>query len=447
MANPNIQFRIDAVLGDTSTLRQQIANLNTQLSLQLDNSQALNAIQQVQTQINNLRNSLNMNLNIGNISGNGNGNGNGGRGGNGNTNIASATLTTETLQQTTDLYSRISATLDGVVQRITVMRDAQGQIVSGTVTVADGIQTWVRNLEFVDGEFQRVLTTGRDNVSTINRSNELYREAVSLINQIAEVERQSVNSTGETATAYQEKLNYLNSELIALMQSDNFNNLITAEQREQISNLARMAVLNQQVAEAKSTDTQRTQQQHSAYSQIATLMKQINTTEIQMNGTEGELRAAYQQKLNILNQQLNAVRQILINNGLINAESEQELNTLRQKLNAEKKISEEKDKQRNATTNTKSFSEQLTNTLKMSLMWGTAYKLWNQISEGIQECIQYAKDYDEALTNIRIVTMGTREETEKLMDTYNEIGQTLGASTTDVASGAVDWLSKIGLVA
>ena len=440
----DIEFKVDAILGDSSKLRQQIQDLRTELELHIDNSQALNAIQQVQSQINTLRQSMgNLSLNV-NVSGvNGNvGSGSNSGIGNVNNHIAKATLTPEVLQQGTELYNQISNTLDGIVQRITVVRDGQSQIASGTVTVSDGMQTWVRNLEFVDGEFKRVLATGRDNISTIGRSNELYREAASLINQIAEVERQSVGVNAEISNAYQQKLNYLNNELTVLMQSDEFNRLTTAEQREQISNLSRMAVLNRQVAEVKNIDAQRTQQSRTVYNQISSLMKEIAQTEKSMIGTEGGVKNAYQQKLNLLNQQLLKLQEIAGINNLLTPKQREELDFLRQKLKAEQDISTEKNKQNKNTTNAVNYGQMLKNILEQSLLWGSAYKMWGQVREGIQECIQYAKDYDEALTNIRIVTMGTREETERLMDTYNEIGQTLGASTIDVAEGAVDWLRQ-----
>lgn len=65
---------------------------------------------------------------------------------------------------------------------------------------------------------------------------------------------------------------------------------------------------------------------------------------------------------------------------------------------------------------------------------------------GISSCVNYTEDLNEALTNIRVVTMDTKEATEDLLDTYNQMGQKLGANTLDIAGGAVDWLNKIGLL-
>lgn len=48
-------------------------------------------------------------------------------------------------------------------------------------------------------------------------------------------------------------------------------------------------------------------------------------------------------------------------------------------------------------------------------------------------------DLDGALTDLRIVTGGTIEETEALIDTYNEMAKSLGSTTATVSEAAVEW--------
>lgn len=93
-----------------------------------------------------------------------------------------------------------------------------------------------------------------------------------------------------------------------------------------------------------------------------------------------------------------------------------------------------------------SLSTMLASAIERFAVWGVAMKVWTRIGEGISECINYAKELDSAMTNIRVVTMDTKEATDGLLKSYNQIGQELGASTTDIAEGAVDWLNKIGLL-
>ena len=84
----------------------------------------------------------------------------------------------------------------------------------------------------------------------------------------------------------------------------------------------------------------------------------------------------------------------------------------------------------------------LASAIERFAVWGVAMKVWTGIGEGISECINYAKELDFAMTNIRVVTMDTKEATDALLSSYNQLGQELGASTTDIANGAIDWLRQ-----
>lgn len=64
------------------------------------------------------------------------------------------------------------------------------------------------------------------------------------------------------------------------------------------------------------------------------------------------------------------------------------------------------------------------------------------LSSGVSTLISNVKELDEAMTDLRIVTGDTREETYDLLKTYNEMAQTLGTTTAEVSSGAVDWLRQ-----
>lgn len=58
---------------------------------------------------------------------------------------------------------------------------------------------------------------------------------------------------------------------------------------------------------------------------------------------------------------------------------------------------------------------------------------------GVRTMIENVKDLDAALTDLRIVTGSTREETQELLETYNQMAQQLGSTTSTVASSSVDW--------
>lgn len=88
------------------------------------------------------------------------------------------------------------------------------------------------------------------------------------------------------------------------------------------------------------------------------------------------------------------------------------------------------------------FGERFRNAFQRIFDYTVTYKLINAAQEALRTGYQYLYDYDEALTNLRIVTGETREETVELMKTYNKLGQELGATTIEVAEAANDWLRQ-----
>lgn len=96
--------------------------------------------------------------------------------------------------------------------------------------------------------------------------------------------------------------------------------------------------------------------------------------------------------------------------------------------------------------NTQKYNGALSQQIKMQFKQYAIYYAVSAVIQGIvtgiSDCVNYAIDLDTAMTNIRVVTMDTKEATKDLLKTYNQMGQELGASTTDIAEGAVDWLRQ-----
>jgi TP901 family phage tail tape measure protein len=93
-------------------------------------------------------------------------------------------------------------------------------------------------------------------------------------------------------------------------------------------------------------------------------------------------------------------------------------------------------------TRQQNLGQMLISTIAHYAMYMVAMRLWRGVANSISDCVNYTKDLNQAMTNIRVVTMDTREATEALLEDYNKMGQELGASTTDIAEGAVDWLRQ-----
>lgn len=86
----------------------------------------------------------------------------------------------------------------------------------------------------------------------------------------------------------------------------------------------------------------------------------------------------------------------------------------------------------------KSFQGWLRSLTGGTLIWTFAA----QARRSINNIVQGAQKLDAVLTDLRIVTGDTREETKSLMTSYSKLGNELSASTSEVASAANSWLRQ-----
>ena len=179
----DIQFRVDAVLGDTTQLQQQIQGLQTNLTLTINNTQALQSIQQVQQRVDALRQSM-QGLNLGNLGGGIGGGATGGSsGGSGQSGyILNAQQTFQTSQQAASniqsVINNLNSQIDGTVRGLRLCTDETGKIVGGTAQITQGAATWTRNIEqardangqIIEGQY-RLTEQGRVIVDNSNKQN------------------------------------------------------------------------------------------------------------------------------------------------------------------------------------------------------------------------------------------------------------------------------------
>ena len=76
--------------------------------------------------------------------------------------------------------------------------------------------------------------------------------------------------------------------------------------------------------------------------------------------------------------------------------------------------------------------------MRGQLVW----KIMGQVQRALRTVMEDAKKLDAILVNLQIVTGDTRENTRSLISTYASLGQTLSATTSEVASAANDWLRQ-----
>ena len=70
------------------------------------------------------------------------------------------------------------------------------------------------------------------------------------------------------------------------------------------------------------------------------------------------------------------------------------------------------------------------------------YRLLGKFKQTLSQLTNEAKALDKALTNLRIVTGDTKDNTRGLITQYSNLAQTLGVTTKAVATSAVEWLRQ-----
>ena len=179
------------------------------------------------------------------------------------------------------------------------------------------------------------------------------------------------------------------------------------------------------------------------FGQQSKLINEIGQTERGMVGTTGAVNDAYKQKLNFLNGQLNTLKQQDKQQNILTKQQRDNLDTLKQKQDLETNITNAKHEQSGIIEkNTSSLAQQIKMQFRQYAIYYAVSSIIQGIVGSISNCVNYTKDLNEVMTNIRIVTMDTKEATDALLDNYNQMGQKLGANTLDIAEGAVDWLRQ-----
>lgn len=74
--------------------------------------------------------------------------------------------------------------------------------------------------------------------------------------------------------------------------------------------------------------------------------------------------------------------------------------------------------------------------------FGIAAKVMNKIPQDIQKVIQYTKELNKVMTDIRIVTAATVDETKDMMRDYGEVARELGTTLSEVGTSASEWMRQ-----
>ena len=354
-----VEFKVDAVLGDTSKLEQQLKDIRANLSLNIDTSQSVQSIDKVKTHINKMYDGL----------------------------------------KSSDIAKRLGVQeFDSLDQKVQQLANDMAEITQQTITtngkgdITGAVLTYKDQLGNVVQETLKWQTVSRQTTNGVVTENQKlvttqlkYKDNIEQVNNALQRQQDALNRLGtETGST-------LNSNNIKDIES-----LKTALGSTNIGwddNTHSIKQFSQQVDNAGKIITKFT----TRHKTIENGVEVWKDTSYAVSSADGKLRQYNQTQQQVLNTQ-------------------------------------------------QSLTTMLTSAIERFAVWGIAMKIWTGLGNAVQDCTNYVVDLDTAMTNIRVVTMDTKEATQELLETYNQLGQELGADTLDVAEGAVDWLNKIGLL-
>ena len=377
-----IQFKVDAILGNATKVTDLINKVNQGATLKIDNKKALDSIKAVQDQVNALKQSM-QGLSLGNFGGGGgNGGSSGGGASTGNvaTNIG---MLPNAMQQIATQYESI--------------KDINGEWVSTTTKIKEGYQ-----------EITTTLNANNDIITTTKNNYSAYQKDVDNFNKKnlngIDYEIRKREQAGRIFSQQLQAQMEVQSRLDALgMNTGHSVNMSGVTDIESLSvalgksnigfdaNVSSITKMNQKLGDAGDTITTFTVRQKQLTADGAEYW--LNTS-YAISDADGKLRKMGESHSDIMKNQ------------------------------------------------SRTMAEQIKMQFKQYAVYYAVSSIIQGIVGGISSCVSYTKELNEAMTNIRIVTMDTKEATDALLDNYNQMGQKLGASTTDIAEGAVDWLRQ-----
>lgn len=94
-------------------------------------------------------------------------------------------------------------------------------------------------------------------------------------------------------------------------------------------------------------------------------------------------------------------------------------------------------------TSQNSLSQSIQSSVENFIKYQVAMEAINKLTSEFTSAIY---DMNEAMTQVRMVTMGSYEDTVALADSYTKLAKQLGTTTTTVAEGADTWFNCLGQV-
>lgn len=178
---------------------------------------------------------------------------------------------------------------------------------------------------------------------------------------------------------------------------------------------------------------------------VISLESQIDKLQRQATLSGGKHKDAIYGTIDALNEELGDLNR---NNDALKQRVATEQAATKESIDATAALKKQSNAQKNLVSvkGATSIWDMMANDIRRATMrvadFGIAAKVLNKIPQDIQKVIQYTKELDAAMTNIRIVSGKSMEEAQKFMRGLQEIAQKTGTTLSELASGANEWLDN-----
>lgn len=175
---------------------------------------------------------------------------------------------------------------------------------------------------------------------------------------------------------------------------------------------------------------------------VISLESQIDKLQRQATLSGGKHKDAIYGTIDALNEELGDLNR---NNDALKQRVATEQAATKESIDATAALKKQSNAQKNLVSvkGATSIWDMMANDIRRATMrvadFGIAAKLLNKIPQDIQKVIQYTKELDAAMTNIRVVTGATAEEAQTLARGYTQLAKELGVTTVEVANSANEW--------
>ena len=178
---------------------------------------------------------------------------------------------------------------------------------------------------------------------------------------------------------------------------------------------------------------------------VISLESQIDKLQRQATLSGGKHKDAIYGTIDALNEELGDLNR---NNDALKQRVATEQAATKESIDATAALKKQSNAQKNLVSvkGATSIWDMMANDIRRATMriadFGVAAKILNKIPQDIQKVIQYTKELDAAMTNIRIVSGKSMEEAQEFMRGLQQIAQKTGTTLSELASAANEWLRQ-----